>query len=101
MLRLSKLCHNGVGQGERKSCRDRAFLCHDRVLAKPRGFLVVIDHFYVATEFGQDKRILFHDRVWSGLEVLCCDKAILSRDKDWLGQELSYHDRMFLCRDRV
>ena len=27
-------------------------LCRDRVLARPKGFLVVIEHFYVATEFG-------------------------------------------------
>ena len=35
---------NGVGQGERKSCRDRACLCRDRVLAKLRGFLVTTKH---------------------------------------------------------
>ena len=51
-LRHSKLCRNGVCQGERKSCLDIAFLCHDRVLAKPRGLLVATEHFYVATKFG-------------------------------------------------
>ena len=32
-------------------------LCRDRVLAKPKGFLVVTEHFYVATEFGHGERI--------------------------------------------
>ena len=74
-------------------CRDKIFLCRDRVLAKTRGFLVAI---------GQS--ILCRDRVWPRPRVLVLRQSSLCRDRAWLRpRHFMSRQEYFIewCSDRV
>ena len=78
-------------------CRDRIFLCCDRVLAKAKRFLITTAYFRLRQTLAKTKRVSCRHRVWSRPRALCCDKAICVVTEVGRGQGILCRDRISLC----
>ena len=79
----------------------QGILCPYRVLAKPRGFLIAKEHFYVATEFSHGGRI----GVVTGFSLFAIETGQERRFYVATGHSLLRQRELLVrvipCRDRV